>query len=619
MCGIVAVVGEGHARLGSRRQDALRILTHRGPDDEGSWADQHAWLGHRRLSIIDLSPGGHQPMVHEPTGTVITYNGEIYNYIELRAELEAAGHVFRTRSDTEVLLAAYLKWGAAALDRLNGMWSFLIWDPRSGRAFFARDRLGVKPLYYTRSNGGLSVASEPKALLELHPELRKADDASVYALLGEGALYGSDRTFYAGIHMLQPGQCGTYDPDTSSFAIRRYWTPPTPSDDACDYRQALESFGDLFEDAVRIRMRSDVPVGFTLSGGLDSSAILSSAVSATGSTGNMLRAFTSVYDATADTGPIDERNWARTVAGKYDRVDLEEVSADASDWLDVLKRVVWHMDGPGSSPAVFPLWKIMQRARSAGIPVLLEGQGADELLGGYTQYAALALWDSLSRRRATTFARDFRSYTKTFSFLWLSLFLIRERTTFATQAYRRRVGALGTLDPDFVQRFETKLPDPARTVNERLGNDLTRDVLPALLHYGDAISMAHSVENRLPFLDYRLVEFAASLPGDFKVGEGETKRILRDHLRTVDLQIIANRRDKQGYPTPADSWLAANDGEVLKSLLLSSDAKIRTYCRPKRVRRLIEHHAAGRGGAGLHLYRLLTTELWLRTCVPATR
>jgi asparagine synthase (glutamine-hydrolysing) len=365
-------------------------------------------------------------------------------------------------------------------------------------------------------------------------------------------------------------------------------------------------------------MRSDVPVGFTLSGGLDSSAVLEAAVKATESTPGTLRAFTSVYHAPAGIPGIDEREWASVVAGKYPRVDLEEVSASADDWLNVLERVTWHMDGPGNSPAVFPLWKIMQHARSSGIPVLLEGQGADELLGGYTQYAALALWDSLFRNRLSTVAKDFGSYGETFSVLMLTLNLVRERTPLATRMYRRRVGALGTLDPEFVRQFDTRTSQkPAKTVNDRLGDDLTRDVLPGLLHYGDAVSMAHSIETRLPFLDYRLVEFATSLPGEFKVGAGETKRILRDHLRSVDLQIIANRRYKVGYLTPANTWLAANGGEILKSLLLSPDAQTRAYCRPERMRRLIDHHASGRGGAGHHLYRLLTTELWLRTCIGA--
>ncbi|WP_167106212.1 asparagine synthase (glutamine-hydrolyzing) [Mycobacterium sp. DL592] len=616
MCGIVAIIGDGHANLGIRRQQALDSLIHRGPDDEGSWADAHAWLGHRRLAIIDLTSGGHQPMLHEPTGVVLTYNGEIYNYVELRAELQTAGHTFRTKSDTEVLLAAYLEWGEGCLSRLNGMWSFVIWDPRKQVAFFARDRLGEKPLYFAMVNGGLAIASEPKAILKLYPELRTPDDASVYQFLAEGDLYSSDRSFYAGIRVLRPGQCGRIVLGASSPTTRIYWSPDDSALQEPDYGRAVEQFGELFADSVRLRMRSDVPVGVTLSGGLDSSAVLQAAVAATESSGGRVRAYTSVYESPNGFQSIDERAWAGLVAGKYQSVDLQEISASTCDWLDVLTRVTWHLDGPGGSPAVFPLWKIVQHARASGTPVLLEGQGGDELLGGYTPYAAIVLLDSLFRLRLPTFAREFRSYAQTFSTLMLTLFIVRERTAFARRVYRRHVGALGTLNPDFVSRFERGASHkPARTVNARLNDDLTRDVLPGLLHYGDAISMAHSIENRLPFLDYRLVEFVGRLPAEFKVGNGETKRILREYLRSVGLSVVANRRDKLGYPTPISTWLAANGGEVLKCLLLSNDAETRAYCSPERVARLIEHHVGGGKGAAHHLYRLLTTELWLRTCI----
>jgi len=614
VCGIVATVGVDHSLVTARGGEALRVIAHRGPDDEGIWTDGIAWLGNRRLSIIDLTSGGHQPMIHEPSGVVITYNGEIYNYVELRSELQAAGHVFKTASDTEVLLAAYLNWGEACLSRLNGMWSFLIWNPRKRTAFFARDCLGIKPLYFALAGARLSVASEPKALLALHPELRRVDEGTLYDFLAEGRLYTGKGSFYAGVQVLEPGQCGSFDQDASSLVIRKYWTAPASSPYPQDFREAVRTFGDLLADAVRLRMRSDVPVGFSLSGGLDSSAVLQAAVIAT--TATRLRAFTSVYAVPTAHEVVDERRWATLVARRYDRVDLEQVPASAGDWLMVLKRIVWHMDGPGYSPAVFPLWRIMEHARASGIPVLLEGQGADELLGGYTQYAAVALWDLLSRRQLSTFAKDFGSYARTFSVQMLALWLARERLGFAVRTYRRRVGALGTLDPDFVRRSGTGLPpERARTVNGRLQADLTRDILPGLLHYGDAISMAHSIETRLPFLDYRLVEFVSSLPGEMKVGGGDTKRILREHLRSVDLAIVADRRSKQGYPTPADTWLGDKRGAALKDLLLSPGAEIRAYCRPKQLERLIDYHASGRGGAGNHLYRLLTTELWLRTCI----
>jgi asparagine synthase (glutamine-hydrolysing) len=614
MCGILAIVGGAHATLDRIRDEALDSIAHRGPDDRGTWQADEVWLGSRRLAIIDLSPGGHQPHVDPTTGVAITFNGEIYNYLELRDELTALGHDFRTKSDTEVLLHAYLQWGADLLPHLNGMWAFVLWDPRSRRAFFARDRLGVKPFYYSARSGRLIAASEPKALLVIEPGLRRVDERALYGFLAEGHLYTGQSSFYDGISVLPPGHYGTFAAGDSSAAIRRYWAPPERERRPIPYEDALKTFGDLLRDSVRLRMRSDVPVGFTLSGGLDSSSVLeaAAAVSADGK----LHAFTSTFDTLPGNPVRDERRWARLVADKFD-VDLQQVPADLSDWIGVLTRIVWHMDGPGYSPAVFPLWKIMERARSCRIPVLLEGQGADELLGGYTQYAALALWETLSKGRLGTLARDYGSFAKTFSVRMLTLWLIRERASFAVDAYRRRVGSLGSMDAEFSRRFQVdrrsaRLP---RSVNGRLRVDLTRDILPGLLQYGDAISMAHSIESRLPFLDYRLVEFVSSLPGDFKVGHGDTKRILRDHLRHVGLNAIADRRDKQGYPTPTNTWLTANGGAVLRSQLLTPDAEIHAYCRPDRMERLIDHHVSGRKGAGNHLYRLLTTQLWLQTCI----
>ena len=619
MCGIVARIASDPGVARASGAEAIRVLAHRGPDDDGSWSDEYAWLGHRRLSIIDLSSGGHQPMVHQPSGVVITYGGEIYNYLELRSELEDAGHRFRTRSDTEVLLAAYVEWGAACLPRLNGMWSFLIWDPRSHSAFFARDRLGVKPFYFAFVEDGLSIASEPKALLTLHPTLRRVDETALYGFLAEGELYTGARSFYDGINVLEAGHCGTFAPGNERPNIRRYWAPPVDSSSHADAREPVEQFGALLHDAVRLRMRSDVPIGFTLSGGLDSSAILQAAASAVGPAAPRLHAFTSVYANPPGARIIDERHWAGVVAARFVNVDLEQVPAGDTDWLGVLERIAWHMDGPGYSPAVFPLWRIMERARARGIPVLLEGQGADELLGGYPQYAALALWESLARLQLETFARDFQSYARTFPARLLALWLVRERLPFVKAMYRQRVGALGAIDPEFARRSRGDAPvRVSHTVNGRLRDDLTRDILPGLLQYGDAISMAHSVESRLPFLDYRLVELVVSMPSHLKVGRGETKRILRNHLRTVGLPEVANRRDKQGYPTPADAWLRANNGAILRSVLLSPHAAIRAYCTDRGLRRIVDHHVSGGRGSGNHLYRLLAAEIWLRTCITRT-
>ena len=259
MCGILAIIGETLPVSIEETNQALDTLAHRGPDDRGNWQVKGAWLGHRRLSIIDTSAAGHQPMVDQASGVALTFNGEIYNYIELRTELQGLGHQFHSHSDTEVLLHAYLQWGEQCVDRFNGDWAFLIWDPRSESAFFARDRFAVKPLYFTHARGVFSIASEPKALLKLYPELRKVNERALYRFLKESALYDHTDCFYEGIQLLLPAHYGVYTLAGKKLNLLRYWDWPTSPEVLQGDVQA--QFNTLFEDAVKLRMRSDVPVG----------------------------------------------------------------------------------------------------------------------------------------------------------------------------------------------------------------------------------------------------------------------------------------------------------------------------------------------------------------------
>ncbi len=626
MCGILAIIGGPLPVTESVADSALDLLQHRGPNDRGVWSTANAWLGHRRLSIIDTGSGGHQPMRHEESGIVVIFNGEIYNYIELRDELIKIGHRFHSHSDTEVLLVAFLEWGKECVRHFNGMWSFLIWDPRADEAFFSRDRFGVKPFYYALVRGRFSVASEPKALIALYPELRKVEKGTLGRFLDKGLLCDSECSFYEGIRILPPAHSGVFKPGCQTPQLDRYWDFPRHEDKLPDSAQLTQDFQDLFEDAVRLRLRSDVPVGITLSGGLDSTAILHASSHGQPDGHGGILAFTSTYKtASGESGP-SESEWAWLAAKPYTRVDVVEVDA-GSDWLPILRRVAWHMDSPGYSPAVFPLWKIMSAARQRKVPVLLEGQGADELLGGYTQYAALAFLNDLRTtltgigdKDIAQLLRDLRGYRSTFGtapfLLWLG------RMLFPPLNYMNRAlfGAGGTLRKDFTQSVQTDLKrsdDPLQgsAMDRRLLNDFSRDILPGLLHYGDAVSMAHSIESRLPFMDYRLVEFGFRLPLSRKVGEGETKRILRGYLRNAGQHEIASRKKKVGYLTPVDQWLTANNSAVPREVLLSAGSHIHEYCDPNKIEQLINLHSKGHPRIGNHLFRLLTTELWLQECI----
>ncbi len=623
MCGILGWIAGGAESSSESFSKALDVLAHRGPDDRGVFEGQGVLLGHRRLSIIDLSAGGHQPMRDPESGAVIVFNGEIYNYLELRSQLELQGHLFRTKSDTEVLLHAYLEWGAAALEKLNGMWAFAIWQSDQRKLFIARDRFGVKPLYYTEKQGSFAFASEPKGLLALFPGLRKPDNLAVYEFLAQGLLYTNGRSFYQDVHVFPLGHYGEYFAETGQFKTTRYWNYPDAQDSSGgNAHDAVEEFSALFEDAVKLRTRSDVPVGITLSGGLDSTAVLAAAKQKT--SGEHV-CFTSVYGE-KERG---EAKWAKIATEPYGMSPVE-VEARKDNWLETLQQISWHMDGPGYSPAVYPLWYLMREARKQGVLVLLEGQGADEELGGYPQYAIIAFLTLLKRSGSISALKragnTWGNLRATFTARWALLWLIRESFPGLIEYNRRHAGAYMTLKQDFradMQRqskrdggLRESLSNPGYSpVHQRLLLDHSRNILPGLLHYGDAISMAHGVESRLPFMDYRLVEWIFANGDDVKIRDGHTKWVLRQYLQKVGQSHIAERKDKLGYPTPIENWLSENNGTAVRELLLANGARITRYCDPQRIKKLLDKHLAGRAGAGNHLYRLVSTELWLRSCL----
>lgn len=622
MCGILGWVGQNTVEGAARFAAALDLLAHRGPDDRGLFALPGVLLGHRRLSIIDLSTAGHQPMIDPLSGAAIIFNGEIYNYVELRAVLQQKGHRFQTGTDTEVLLKAFLEWGATALTRLNGMWAFAIWLTQTNKLFFARDRFGVKPFYLRNGNGGFAFASEPKALLALFPEHRDADLITLHKFLAHGQLYTNSSSFFCGINILPPAHCGEYDLNTGELHIWRYWDyPQMLADPADDAEAAVEEFIALLDDSIRLRLRSDVPVGVTLSGGLDSTAVLAGSMKPGGSR----VCFTSVYGA----NERGEAPWAKIAAGAYG-IKPVEVEAPKERWLETLGKITWHMDAPGYSPAVYPLWYLMQEARRREVPVLLEGQGADEALGGYPQYAIIDFIQqcrhALAKPKTVRLCQlhnVWQGLVRTFTWRWTWLWLLRESFPPLIEINRRRVGAKSVLRPEFaaqgrVAENDTSMPVAPRTmdaVTARLWLDHSRNILPGLLHYGDAISMAHSIESRLPFMDFRLVEWLFMRHAGIKIHAGETKWVLREYLRRSGLAKIGNRADKLGYPTPVERWLAADNGALLKEVLLASGARLHEYCDPKKIGKLIQYHNEGKPGAGNHLYRLLSTEIWLHHCI----
>ena len=615
MCGILGWLGphvpEDVARFGR----ALDLLSHRGPDDRGVWAGPDVLLGHRRLSILDLSAAGHQPMIDRASGAIIVFNGEIYNHVELRKELESLGHHFVGDSDTEVLLHGLVEWGEAALPRLNGMWSFGLWSPQRRQLLLARDRFGVKPMYYLNGKTGLAFASEPKALLSLFPEHRAVEEDTLLDFLGNNLLYARDDTFYKGVAVLPPAHFAIYEPEKDSLKLSRYWNYPNEIDWSLTEDEALNQFTALFADAVRLRLRSDVPVGVTLSGGLDSTGVLTAASRAAAAP---MTCFTSIYSDSAQ----DERHWAE-LASKAMDAPLIPVAAPQEEWLETLRQIAWHMDAPGYSPAVYPLWHLMKRARAKGVPVLLEGQGADEALAGYPQYAVLDLLSYLGNRTGESrqlggIASRFGGLRRTFTLRWALTWMARELSPTLLQWHRQRVGFQSLMHP-YVRIPERPVATDGGTdlVRDRLQDDHAVNILPGLLHYGDAMSMAHGIESRNPFLDYRLVEWMFRLPPRLRFSHGETKWVLREYLRQNGQPVIGNRPDKKGYPTPVNQWLAGSQSAEVEAILLDKDSLLAQWCDGRNIRKLIQQNRAGVVAAEHHLYKLLSTQLWLKECLGA--
>lgn len=615
MCGILAILDAPSST--ERALHALDSMAHRGPDDQAVWCSDAVWMGARRLAIVDPDPRSRQPLRHDATGVVVIFNGEIFNHRELRRQLQRVGHRFWTLCDTEVLLHAYLQWGADAVEHLNGMWAFVIWDPRIDSIVYSRDRFGIKPLYTAPVGGGRAFASEPKALLALDPGLDEPDHVAIRELLASRRSHHTGRSFYRRVTPVPPGIIARHARGAHAAHGHSYWQPTTETT-PISAQGALDRFSEVFEDAVRIRTDHE-HVAFALSGGLDSAAICAAAAEGTASD---ISAYTTTY---AEPG-IDERRWAHVAAAHASGVSVKQVEARANEWLATLVKIVRHMDGPGATPAVFGWWTLCSQIRADGRRVVLDGQGADEMLGGYAPHVAARIEDltagiaaAPSRSGLTCLYRTLRPAAQAFGHRRLAQDIALDLAPLARRLYSRQVTLHDALSTESDARSEppdrgrsTKSPPLESRLDQRLRRDFSADMLPAYLQFGDAISMAHGVESRQPFLDHRLVELCSRLPADLKVGQRGTKTMLRIYLDSKAQRHVASRLKKQGYPTPANAWMAANGGHILREVLLDRSARTSDLVDRRQLRRLIQRHASGRHAAGDALYALLATELWMQ-------
>jgi asparagine synthase (glutamine-hydrolysing) len=561
MCGFVAVIApEG---LPPAVLDSMRDrLAHRGPDGARSWLTETrrsvVGLGHRRLSIIDLSHASDQPMFDRTGSLALVYNGEIYNYVELREELADAGRVFATTSDTEVLLAAYEQWGTECLPRLNGMFAFALWDGRREELFVARDRFGEKPLFHTRlPSSGFACASEMKALFA-HPDVGASPSESAIRTYVDGAFYEDvEETMFERIVRLMPGHAMVLGDDGSVSRRWRYWTPDYSAvQEPYDEDEAVEHFRDLLERSVRMRLRSDVPVGTSLSGGLDSSTIVGMLTAARMRTPTLTQnAFSGRFDEldpTLSEGPFVD------LVVKQTGVHAHSVTPTASGLIEESERLHWHQEEPFLSASIYLQWCVMRLAHEHQTTVLLDGQGADELLAGYQYYFPSYQLDLIDRRRFGRLAYDTLAF--------------RRRLRQASRGYQnslRRFNhdiALGPRSLAAALRHRRSVPHgdyvegvpPAAAgmrLRRQIAEALQYNSLPMLLRYADRNAMAFSRETRFPFLDHELVDWCVTLPDRAFVRNGWQKHILREAAGETIPPEIRWRADKVGYAAPLDLWL----------------------------------------------------------------
>jgi asparagine synthase (glutamine-hydrolysing) len=593
-------------------------IAHRGPDDAGVWQSPSAiaTLGSRRLAILDLSPSGHQPMVEAESGLAITFNGEIYNYLELADELSSLGFRFRSRTDTEVLLKAYEAWREECLPRLNGMFAFAIWDERKQELFAARDRFGEKPFYYYQDPAGelFAFGSEIKALLAGRFAPARFDRAGVYSFLHNDGLDSGSGTMFENIYSLPAAHALHFSPRTRRLKIWRYWdlNPQHRFRYASDGEYA-ERFFEVMSDSVRVRLRSDVPVGSSLSGGLDSSTIVGLVARARPMGGQQ------TFSARFHDPAFDEGNYISEMVS-WSGVENHSVYPDSQKLPSEIEKLTWHQDAPFCSSSIYAQWCVMRLARENGVTVLLDGQGGDEVLAGYHSYFGGYFLDLLKQRKFAAGFDALRQYVGTHGRTSLPLIFLNLLPS------ANRLWVKGFLRPRGVSKAfahsERGAPRPPSvpfqsSLHQSMYDTLTRTSLPALLRYADRNSMAFSREVRLPFLDHRLVEYLFAIPPDQKIHTATTKILLRSAMRGIIPEGIRNRKDKIGFAPPESVWLQGPLREWAEDTFSSAQFREREWLDARVLQRAWMKFKNGDAGLQGVVWRWLSLETWAKACLKA--
>lgn len=577
-------------------------IKHRGPDGEGIYLDKKISLGHVRLSIIDLSEMGSQPMGDREGDLIIVFNGEIYNYIALRKILEKKGYVFKSRTDTEVILYAYREWGEGCVKKFNGMWAFAIYDRRKKTIFLSRDRLGIKPLFYFYNGNKFIFSSEIKAILA-HQIERIPNESMIFDFMVYDLIDHTEETFFSGIKRLMPGHNIIYDIPNKKLSINVYYELSKATK-----KEKKFSFREEFTRSVKFRLISDVPVGSCLSGGLDSSAIVCTMKEL--QRNKDIHTFSLVFPGKK----VDESKYQDIVV-KETGVEWHKTTFGEKEIIKDIEDLIYTQEEPFRTLSIYGQYRVMKLAHDNKIKVVLDGQGSDEILAGYHWFFGYLFAELISKGKMLSFYREIKEYYKKYKNIkpltyTLSLFIggITQRSLGLRKSY---------INKNFIKKFrQRKSKDPllrARSVNQISMLSVTYFSLPYLLRLEDKNSMRWGVESRVPFCDHQLVEDVCSLPSTKKIHNAWTKILMRESLKGVLPEEIRNRRDKVGFATPDDEILRSEEGKSLANFLIKSkEFKERPYWNYKIVEKMLDDHINNRKNNGRTLWKILITEMWFR-------
>ena len=563
MCGISGIINKHVSTVRKSEIKTMNdLIAHRGPDDEGFYFEKKFAFGHRRLSILDLSSDGHQPMSYLNDKYIITYNGEIYNYLEIKKKLITEGYIFHSHTDTEVILASYDRWGEQCVNQFNGMWAFALYDRKKNTIFCSRDRFGIKPFYYTEVDEKFLFGSELKQLLEFQPQVY-VNKSILMDYLVIGFEEHTNETFFKNIYKLEQAHNLIFDLNSYSFTIQRYYDINIDNTiTKLNQKNSLALYKKSLKNSIKLRLRSDVTVGTCLSGGLDSSSIAS--IASAIYSNNSDKKFIAIH-AKSMQKESDESIFAKEVS-EYCNLDLKTIEPSSTDFLKYIDEVIYTQEEPFGSPSVFMQYFVMQKAKKENCQVMLDGQGGDETLLGYERYypaylmslGYLEMFKGFfnASKNSKLSMKQLMGYIIYFTNSKVRLKRLKKKNNFIKKQY------LDFISSELVKRNSENYLD----IFKLQYNEIFKTQMPHLLKYEDKNSMRNSIETRLPFIDYKVLETAISLNSNYKISKGWTKYILREAVDKILPKNIVWRKNKFGFEAPTKSWLYQLEDEMQNTI-----------------------------------------------------